>query len=46
MILGQAKINENISKKLVSNNKILKNINNKIDNCSSAIKDNLAIIKC
>ena len=44
-ILEQARINENISKKLASNDKILENINTKMDSFSSAIKDQLSYNK-
>ena len=44
LILEQARINENISKKLTFNDKVLQNINTKMDSFSSAIKTNLAII--
>ena len=40
-MLEQARINENISKKLAFNDKVLENINTKIDSFSSAIKDQL-----
>ena len=39
LILEQARINENISKKLAFNDNVLENINTKIDSFSSAIKD-------
>ena len=45
LVLGQAKINFNISKKLAPNDKILENINNKIDSFSSAIKNQLSFNK-
>jgi ubiquinone biosynthesis protein COQ9 len=45
LILEQAKIKENISKKLASNDKVLENINTKIDSFSSAIKDQLSYNK-
>ena len=45
LVLEQAKINEDISKKLASNDKILENINNKMNNFSSAIKDQLSYNK-
>ena len=45
LILEQARINENISKKLAFNNKVLKNINTKMDSFSSAIKDQLSYNK-
>ena len=41
LILEQARINENISKKLAFNDKVLENINTKMDSFSSAIKDQL-----
>ena len=45
LVLEQAKINEDISKKLASNDKILENINNKIDNFTSVIKHQLSYNK-
>jgi hypothetical protein len=45
LILEQAKINVSISKKLVSNDKVLENINTKIKSFSSAIKDQLSYNK-
>jgi hypothetical protein len=45
LILEQAKINDNIAKKLAANDKILENINIKMDNFSSAIKDQLSYNK-
>ena len=45
LILEQAKINENISKKLASNDKVLENINTKMDSFSSSIKDQLSYNK-
>ena len=44
-ILEQARINENISKKLASNDKVLENINTKMESFSSAIKDQLSYNK-
>jgi hypothetical protein len=41
LILEQARINDNIIKKLASNDKILEDINVKLDDFSSAIKDQL-----
>ena len=41
LILEQARINENISKKLAFNDKVLENINTKMDSFSSAIQDQL-----
>jgi hypothetical protein len=45
LILEQARINENISKKLSFNDKVLENINTKIDSFSFAIKDQLSYNK-
>ena len=45
LILEQAKINENISKKLAFNDKVLENINTKMDSFSSAVKDQLGYNK-
>ena len=45
LILEQAKINENISKNLACNHKVLENINTKMDSFSSAIKDQLSYNK-
>jgi hypothetical protein len=45
LILEQAKINENISKKLTFNEKVLENINTKMGSFSSAIKDQLSYNK-
>jgi hypothetical protein len=39
LILEQARINDNIVKKLASNDKILEDINMKMNDFSSAIKD-------
>ena len=44
-ILEQARINENISKKLASTDKILENINTKMDSFSSAINEQLSYNK-
>jgi hypothetical protein len=41
LILEQARINNNIIKRLASNDKILEDINAKLDDFSSAIKDQL-----
>ena len=41
LILEQARINDTIVKKLASNDKILEDINTKMDDFSSAIKDQL-----
>jgi ubiquinone biosynthesis protein COQ9 len=45
LILEQTKINDNISKKLASNDKVLENINTKMESFSSAIKDQLSYNK-
>ena len=45
MILEQAKINESISKKLASIDKVLESINTKMESFSSAIKDQLSYNK-
>jgi len=45
LILEQAKINENISKKHASNDKVLENINTKMESFSSSIKDQLSYNK-
>jgi len=45
LVLGQAKINENLTKKLVSNDKILKNINTKIDSLTFSVKNQLSFNK-
>ena len=44
-MLGQAKINENISKKLAYNDKIFENINSKLENLSSSVKNQLSFNK-
>ena len=38
LVLGQAKINENLTKKLTYNDKMLENINFKIEGLSSSVK--------
>ena len=45
MVLGQVKINENITKKLMSNDKLLKNINSQIERLSSIVKNQLSFNK-
>ena len=45
LIFEQARINENISKKLALNDKVLENINIKMDSFSSAINDQLSYNK-
>ena len=45
LILGQAKINENITKKLSYNDKMIENINSKLENVSSSVKNQLSFNK-
>jgi hypothetical protein len=45
LVLGQVKINENLNKKLMNNNRILENINSKIEGLSSTIKNQLSFNK-
>jgi len=45
LVLGQAKINENLTKNLMFNNKMLENINSKIENLSSSVKNQLSFNK-
>ena len=45
LVLEQAKINEDISKKLASNDKMIESINNKIEFFSFVIKDQLSYNK-
>ena len=45
MVLGQVKINENIVKKLMYNDKMLENINSKIESLSSSVKNQLSFNK-
>ena len=42
---GQAKINENITKKLMSNDKILESINSQIEGLTYAVKNQLSFSK-
>jgi rubrerythrin len=42
LVLGQAKINESLTKKLTYNDKMLKNINTKIEGLSSSTKNQLS----
>jgi uncharacterized coiled-coil protein SlyX len=39
LISGQAKIMEGLSRRLASNDRVLENINNRMDNLSSTIKN-------
>ena len=45
MVLGQAKINQNITKKLMFNDKMFENINSKIESLSSSVKNQLSLNK-
>ena len=45
MLLGQVKINENIVKKLMYNDKMSENINSKIESLSSLVKNQLSFNK-
>ena len=45
LVLGQAKINENITKKLSYNDKMIENINIKLENPSSSVKNQLSFNK-
>ena len=45
LVLGQAKINENLTKKMLSHDKILENINSKIEHLSSSMKNQLCFNK-
>ena len=45
LVLGQAKINESLTKKLTTNDKILKNINSQIKGLTSAVKNQLSLNK-
>jgi len=45
LVLGRAKINESLTKKLTYNDKMLESINLKIEDLSSAVKDQLSFNK-
>jgi len=45
IVLGQAKINENITKKLMFNDKMIENINSKIESLSYSVKNQLSFDK-
>ena len=45
LVLGQAKINENLTKKLSYNDKMFENINSKLENLSSSVKNQLSFNK-
>ena len=42
LVLGQAKINENLTKKLMYNDKMIENINLKLEHLSSSVKNQLS----
>ena len=45
LVLGQTKINENLTKKLSYNDKMFKNINSKLEKLSSSVKNQLSFNK-
>jgi len=45
LVLGQAKVNENIVKKLSKNDNIFVNINTKLDGLTLSVRDQLAFNK-
>ena len=45
MVLGQVKINKNITKKLMYNDKMLENINSQIESLFSVVKNQLSFNK-
>jgi len=45
LVLGQTKMNENITKKLMFNDKMIENINSKIESLSSSVKNQLSFNK-
>jgi hypothetical protein len=45
LVLGQAKINENLTKKLIYNDKMIESINSKLENLSSSVKNQLSFNK-
>jgi hypothetical protein len=45
LVLGQAKINKNITKKLMYNDKMIENIKSKLTKLSSSIKNQLSFNK-
>ena len=45
LVFGQAKINESLNKKLAANDKVLENINAKVETLSSALKNQLSFNK-
>ena len=45
LVFGQVKINESLTKKLTTNDKILENINSQIESLTSAVKNQLSFNK-
>jgi len=45
LVLGQAKINENLTKKLSFNDKVFENINSKFEALSSSVKNQASFNK-
>jgi hypothetical protein len=45
LVLGQAMINENLTKKLMFNDEVLENIDSKIEGLSSSVKNQLSLIR-
>jgi hypothetical protein len=45
LVLGQTKINENLTKKLMFNDKMLENINSKIESLCSYVKNQMSFNK-
>jgi len=45
LVFGQAKINESLTKKLTTNDKMLENVNSQIESLSSAMKNQLSFNK-
>jgi hypothetical protein len=45
LVFGQARINENLNKKLVANDKVLKNLNSTIESFTTAMKNQLSFNK-
>jgi hypothetical protein len=45
LVLGQAKINESITKKLTFNDKMIENINSKLEGLTSSVKNQLSFNK-
>jgi len=45
LVFGQAKINESLNKKLAANDKVLENINTKVETLSSSLKNQLSFNK-